>query len=277
MKIGVRVKLTEYKDLEPIGGGVYKVISPSGKVYIGQSVNLENRFYKYSKLRCERQPKLYSSLSKYGPENYEVEILEESFNIDYLNKMEMYYISLIKGDMLNMTLGGDGSTKLGNIICELLYGRNLNGESINKLSKTFNISSTTVIKLIERVGTPIVKSKEENIKAFVEFNKSRPDYMKGRRHTEETKLKLSITKKGKPGTWVGRKHSEESKLKLSNNRKLKFLIPEKAINHLGDTVDVIPKQFKKEKRISEWHVLCQRLFDQRRVQKYKEQKLKENN
>ena len=41
----------------------------------------------------------------------------------------------------------------------------------------------------------------------------------------ETRLKLSIANKGKSGTYghLGKKHSKESKLRISNNRKGKLL------------------------------------------------------
>ena len=35
--------------------------------------------------------------------------------------------------------------------------------------------------------------------------------------TEETKRKISESKKGKPGTWIGKHHSEESKRKMSES------------------------------------------------------------
>ena len=42
--------------------GIYKITSLTGKVYIGQSTNLEKRKDDYVKLRCNKQPKLYNSL-----------------------------------------------------------------------------------------------------------------------------------------------------------------------------------------------------------------------
>ena len=46
--------------------GIYKIISSSNKVYIGQSTNIEKRFEIYYKLKCKNQPRLYYSLKKYS-------------------------------------------------------------------------------------------------------------------------------------------------------------------------------------------------------------------
>jgi hypothetical protein len=45
--------------------GIYQIISPSGKIYIGQSINIEQRKLQY--LRLNRScigPKLYNSIKK---------------------------------------------------------------------------------------------------------------------------------------------------------------------------------------------------------------------
>ena len=47
--------------------GIYKITSPTNKIYIGQSTNIENRWNDYYKMiRCKRQTRLYNSLKKYG-------------------------------------------------------------------------------------------------------------------------------------------------------------------------------------------------------------------
>ena len=46
--------------------GIYKITSPSNKIYIGQSINIERRFNSYKNLsHCKQQIKLYNSLQKY--------------------------------------------------------------------------------------------------------------------------------------------------------------------------------------------------------------------
>jgi len=71
--------------------GIYKITSPSNRVYIGQSINIEKRFKEYSILRnCKLQIKLYRSFLKHGVNNHKFEILEECL-IEELNDKERYY------------------------------------------------------------------------------------------------------------------------------------------------------------------------------------------
>lgn len=69
--------------------GVYKIISPTGKIYVGQSVNLKKRKKCYELLHCKYQPKIYRSLIKHGWENH---IWEEIlFPPHILNEMEIKF------------------------------------------------------------------------------------------------------------------------------------------------------------------------------------------
>ena len=70
--------------------GIYKITSPSGKVYVGQSSNIPIRFSYYLKLRCKQQKKLYNSLKKYGVENHNFEVIEEC-DFFKLNERERYW------------------------------------------------------------------------------------------------------------------------------------------------------------------------------------------
>jgi group I intron endonuclease len=87
--------------------GIYKITNPSGKVYIGQSIDIEKRWKYYYTLNCKGQTKLYHSLKKYSPENHMFEVLEECIE-SILEERETYYKlaynSLIKG--LNCRIDG---------------------------------------------------------------------------------------------------------------------------------------------------------------------------
>lgn len=73
--------------------GIYKITSPSKKIYIGQSIDIEKRFNEYKRLSCKGQIKLYSSLKKYGFEKHKFEVLLECSS-DELNEFERYYQDL---------------------------------------------------------------------------------------------------------------------------------------------------------------------------------------
>lgn len=72
--------------------GIYKVTSPSNRVYIGQSVNIERRLKRYKSLsiKTKKQTKLWRSLIKHGCENHIYEILEVCKE-DELNERERYW------------------------------------------------------------------------------------------------------------------------------------------------------------------------------------------
>jgi group I intron endonuclease len=89
--------------------GIYKITNPKGKIYIGQSPNIEKRFKQYKCLDCKTQPKIYRSLKKYSWENHKFESVEEcSYKI--LDEREIYWINFYNSFNcgLNLTEGGRG-------------------------------------------------------------------------------------------------------------------------------------------------------------------------
>jgi group I intron endonuclease len=92
--------------------GIYKIINPNGRIYIGQSTNIEGRWTKYKQLACKDQPSLYSSLKKYNPENHIFEIIEEC-SVENLDNREIYWgllYNVLSNKHLNNRLGrGFGS------------------------------------------------------------------------------------------------------------------------------------------------------------------------
>lgn len=86
--------------------GIYKITNPNGKIYIGQSSDINNRKYFYKYLKCYKQPIIYSSLLKYGWEQHKFNIVEECKWED-LNLRERYwqeYYNVIGPDGLNCML-----------------------------------------------------------------------------------------------------------------------------------------------------------------------------
>ena len=91
---------------------IYKITSPTGKIYIGQTNNYKKRMNLYKILHCRTQHKLYNSLKKYGFANHLFEILEE---VDYklADEKEQYWIAYFKcywkdeNKGLNLNKGGN--------------------------------------------------------------------------------------------------------------------------------------------------------------------------
>lgn len=95
--------------------GIYIIKNTiNDKVYVGQSVDIEHRFYahKYSAMnrRQDSHTQIHRAMKTIGVENFYYEILEEC-PIESLDEREIYYIdkfdSYVNG--YNMTLGGEGN------------------------------------------------------------------------------------------------------------------------------------------------------------------------
>lgn len=95
-------------------GVIYKITSPTGKVYIGKTVNFSSRMSCYRRNHTPGQHLLGASITKYGWEAHSVEILKEA-EADKLNDLEIGYIKQFNSFSrknptgLNLTEGGEGS------------------------------------------------------------------------------------------------------------------------------------------------------------------------
>lgn len=176
--------------------GIYKITSPSNKVYIGQSVDIEKRFNNYNKLyNCKNQIRLYNSFIKYNPKNHIFEILCEC-DINNLNDKERYYQDLYNsigknGLNCKLTKSKDKSGYISEDTKFLMKGkRNLSDEQRKKMAIN-------------------LKNQQQLDPNW--FNKSTKGII-GRKKTDEERLKISIANTGK-------KASEETRLKMSIAKK----------------------------------------------------------
>lgn len=135
--------------------GIYKITSPSGKIYIGQSIDIGRRKSSYKRLEsCVKyQVKLYNSIKKYGWENHIFEILEEC-TTGLLNERERYWQEFFNSNSNN---------NLNICLVSTLDKKQLHSEeTINKISNWHK-----------------------------EFHKSNMNRMFGKKHTNETKQLMS--------------------------------------------------------------------------------------
>ena len=135
--------------------GIYKITSPSGKVYIGQSRDIERRWKEYSihKNKQKEQTAIYNSLKKYGKENHIFEVIEECY-LKELNEREIYYIE--KYDSFN---NGLNASRGGYYFWEVNIGKKHKESTIDKMKEYWAEnakprSNKTIAK--------ISKSKQEN-------------------------------------------------------------------------------------------------------------------
>lgn len=97
--------------------GIYKLTSPSGKIYIGKASNLYVRLNNYINLHCKGQRYLYNALLKYGVDNFKIDILFKTdkkykYIEDLLNAIEIRTIKTFKSTNrdigYNIKSGGNG-------------------------------------------------------------------------------------------------------------------------------------------------------------------------
>ena len=163
-------------------GIIYKITSPSRRVYIGQTIDLKTRLAKYKNLNCKNQTRLIKSLKKYGWENHKFEILEKEIPLEFLDAYEIKYIkeynSFITG--LNCTEGGQGQK--GRLVSKKTREKMKNSQLGKKQSKE------TINKRVSKV---------KGIKRSEEFKKRMSIKSKGRILSEQTKEKLRLHNLGK--------------------------------------------------------------------------------
>lgn len=73
--------------------GIYKITSPIGKIYIGQSIELQNRMRKHRSSAKKGKIKLYDSFREYGADAHKFEIICQCEKIE-LDDLEKHYIKL---------------------------------------------------------------------------------------------------------------------------------------------------------------------------------------
>jgi len=211
--------------------GIYSLTSPSGKIYIGQTYNSDERTRKYSQFGCKGQTMLYHSLLKYGYDKHTFKMLHElpaDISLTVMNEYEIFYIQQYKDcgfEVLNLKLGGGGGGKH----CEATKikiglknkGRIATEERKKQMSKAM-------------MGRPSWNKGKGGYKQnLTEEQRSALSIRAKNRtwckHSDETKLKMSLQRIGKPGHTLGKKLSEEHKRKLS-------------IAHTGKTVSKETRQ-----------------------------------
>jgi group I intron endonuclease len=126
--------------------GIYKITSPTGKVYIGQAVDINRRLKSYANGSCINQPKVYNSISKYSWQQHIVEILEEC-DEEALNKLERYwqdyYNSVEQGLNSRYTATDEKSGRLSQEVITKLRKPKSNTEKMKKPKSAEHVAKIT--------------------------------------------------------------------------------------------------------------------------------------
>lgn len=191
--------------------GIYKITSPSNKVYVGQSWDIEKRLQPYRTLKCKGQPKLYYSLKKYGWEAHRFEILQEldeSSSQEHLDYAECFYMTLLTLDrieLLNCRGGGSkgkltDETKL--LLRNINLGKTYSDETKEKLRKlhTGRIKSPETrekLRIANLGKTHSLETKKKISESHKGINAGEDNYNWGQTLPQEQKDKISIARRGK--------------------------------------------------------------------------------
>jgi group I intron endonuclease len=188
--------------------GIYKITSPSEKIYIGQSIDiLKYRKSHYVRNECKDQPKLCNSIKKHGWENHTFEIIEEC-EFDELNCRERYWQDFY--DVL-------GEKGLNCVLVSCEDKKPITSEDTKrKMSE-----SRTGLKRNDETKEKIRQGKlGDKNPMFGLFGEDNPNFGNKRTPEQIEKWRNSMTfKTGEDHHSWGFKHSEESKKLMSDLRK----------------------------------------------------------
>lgn len=164
--------------------GIYKVTSPTGRIYVGQSSNLKRRFRNYRSLiaTLKDQVKLYRSFLKHGVENHQFDVIEYCSR-EQLNCSERFWqdeFDAISDQNLNCLL-----TKCGD------KPKVVSEETRRKISASSKGKTVS----------------EETRKKIGDAHRGEKSIMYGKNISQEHKDKISNSNKG-------RKHSEETRERM---------------------------------------------------------------
>lgn len=159
---------------------VYQHISPSGKVYVGITSNIKDRWRSKGYYYCTYNSIMKRVILKYGWDNIRHKVIHSNLSFNEAIEYEKYYIAKYKkeGISYNITDGGQGT-----------LGRVCSDSTKAKLS----LSNKGVCR--KAIESSIVErktlTKEERQRRYSSFG------MRGKHHTKETKLKMSKSAKGR--------------------------------------------------------------------------------
>lgn len=96
-------------------GVIYKISSPSGRIYIGKTINLKRRISDYRFKLNGRSSIIINSIKSHGWAAHKLEVIEDDVPEEKMDEREMFWISELKSYVhhhreigMNQTLGGDG-------------------------------------------------------------------------------------------------------------------------------------------------------------------------
>jgi group I intron endonuclease len=173
---------------------IYKITNTiNNKIYIGQSsLTLKQRVNRHLHQSNKNNPKMKicRAIKKYGFSNFKFEIIEDGiFNSILLNEREIYWISLLKSNNKELgynTLPGGRHASISKNNPGMSNKKHTE-ESKDKIRKAFK-------------GKKRPQSHIDAMKKYYSNNPNRPK----RIVSEESKIKMSLSKSGSNNPWFGK-------------------------------------------------------------------------
>lgn len=200
--------------------GIYRIKNLiDGKVYIGQSIDIERRRRNhFVSLRSgdHKNVFLQRAYKKYGEENFNLCIMEETCQ-DMLDVRECAWIKYYKSDQ---SVSGYNLETGGNLNHHHTKGRIVSNETRQKLALANtgkHHSKETRIKL-SLARRKRVTSQETRLKMSKSLS-GKKHYNYGKHLSEECKRKISESQRGEKSHKFGKHISEETRHKMSEAQK----------------------------------------------------------
>jgi len=201
-----------------LSGVIYKITSPNNKIYIGQTINFEQRCRKYKYQAFKGQIKLWNNCQKYLWNPIDTIEIIEICKRDDLDERERYWINeyntYVSG--LNSDLGG--GTRKG-------FKHSEETKEKLRLANTGNKHSDETKKKISEAARNMSDETKKKIsdgnkgkKISIEHKNKISETNTGRKLTEEQKEKISKSNIGNK-KMLGKTHNDETKKKISESKK----------------------------------------------------------
>jgi len=175
---------------------IYKITNTiTNKVYIGQTIRqLCHRIYEYkTETTSDTAPnsRIINSFRKHGFDKFKFETIDIATSIDELNQKEIYWIDFFNSTNklvgYNILPGGRNSMKPFEVRFKM-----------SNAHKGTKQSQEWINKRIAKEGTDEAKKygKEKTEEDRKRLSENSPKYWQGKSRAQETKEKISLTKKG---------------------------------------------------------------------------------
>ena len=143
--------------------GIYKIINPNGKIYIGKSVDILKRIRQHKCYNKNRIDLLAESFMKYEFESHKFYFIFEC-DADKLNNYELYFIK--KYDSLNKGLNSTTPNIKDNFEIEII--KELNIEiSLSEISRKKSSKGRKLVPNSVRLNLTVPASDVKKVKSFV--------------------------------------------------------------------------------------------------------------